>query len=61
MLTVPMALRVIRIADTLSVSAETRGIDLKRKRYSYVSLKFGAWDICFLALLAAVIVVGIMI
>lgn len=28
-LTVPMALRVIRIAETLSASAETRGIDLK--------------------------------
>ena len=27
-LTVPMALRVIRIAETLSASAETRGIDL---------------------------------
>lgn len=60
-LTVPMALRVIRIADTLSASAETRGIDLKRKRHSYVSLKFGALDICFLVLLAAVTAVGIMI
>ena len=31
-LTVPMALRVIRIAETLSASAETRGIDLKRRK-----------------------------
>ena len=30
-LTVPMALRVIRIAETLSASAETRGIDLTRR------------------------------
>jgi len=31
-LTVPMALRVIRIAETLSASAETRGIDLTRRK-----------------------------
>lgn len=30
-MTVPMALRVIRIAETLSASAETRGIDLNKK------------------------------
>lgn len=52
-LTVPTALRVIRIADTLSASAETRGIDLKYKRFSYVRLKFSVWDFCFLVLLAA--------
>ena len=47
-MTVPMALRVIRIAETLSASAETRGIDLNKKRSSYIQLKFGMADvICF--------------
>lgn len=58
-LTVPMALRVIRIAETLSASAETRGIDLKRKKSSYVSLSFGALDIITLLLLTAAIAVGL--
>ena len=39
-LTVPMALRVIRIAETLSASAETRGIDLKRRQSNFLSLRF---------------------
>lgn len=39
-LTVPMALRVIRIAETLSASAETRGIDLKRAKV--ISCHFGS-------------------
>ena len=34
-LIVPLSLRVIRIAETLSASAETRGIDLKCKRNSF--------------------------
>ncbi|MBS6844154.1 MAG: ATP-binding cassette domain-containing protein [Clostridiales bacterium] len=52
-LTVPMALRVIRIAKTLSASAETRGIDLKRRKSNYLSLRFSAWDVVFCVLLAA--------
>ena len=60
-LTIPMALRVIRIAETLSASAETRGIALKRKRNSYVSLHYSAWDLVFLILLLAAVVVGITI
>ena len=52
-LTVPMALRVIRIAETLSASAETRGIDLKRRKSNYLSLRFSAWDVVFCVLLAA--------
>ena len=51
-LTVPMALRVIRISETLSASAETRGIDLKRRKSNYLSLDFSAWDIAFLFILA---------
>lgn len=60
-LTVPMALRVIRIAETLSASAETRGIALKGKRSSYVSLHYGAWDLFFFLLLIAAVVVGLTI
>lgn len=58
-LTVPMALRVIRIAETLSASAETRGIALEGKRSSYVSLHYGAWDLLLFLLLIAAVVVGI--
>ncbi|HBA47627.1 MAG TPA: ABC transporter ATP-binding protein, partial [Lachnospiraceae bacterium] len=57
-LTVPMALRVIRIAETLSASAETRGIALGGKRSSYVRLSFCFWDFIFIFLLAAVLVIG---
>lgn len=60
-LTVPMALRVIRIAETLSASAETRGIALKGKRSSYVSLRYGAWDLIFFLLLIAAVLAGLTI
>ena len=57
-LTVPMAMRVIRIAETLSASAETRGIDLKRRKSSYLSLRFSVWDAAFLLMLAAATLLG---
>ena len=60
-LTVPMALRVIRIAETLSASAETRGIDLKRRKSSYISLHFSAADLVFCILLAASIAAGLIL
>ena len=60
-LTVPMALRVIRIAETLSASAETRGIDLTRRKSNYLSLRFSAWDIVFCVLLAASIAAGLIL
>ena len=60
-LTVPMALRVIRIAETLSASAETRGIDLNRRKSNYLSLRFTMWDIVFCALLAAAIAAGLIL
>ena len=60
-LTVPMALRVIRIAETLSASAETRGIDLKCRKSNYLSLRFSAWDIVFCVLLAAAIAAGLLL
>ena len=60
-LTVPMALRVIRIAETLSASAETRGIDLKRRKRNYLSLRFSAWDVVFCAVLAASVTAGLIL
>ena len=60
-LTVPMAMRVIRIAETLSASAETRGIDLKRRKSNYLSLRFSAWDAVFLLLLTAAALAGILL
>ena len=60
-LTVPMALRVIRIAETLSASAETRGIDLRRRKSNYLSLRFSAWDVVFCGLLAASIAAGLIL
>ena len=35
-------LRVIRIVETLPASAKTRGIDLKRRKSNYLSLRFSA-------------------
>lgn len=58
-LTVPMALRVIRIAETLSASAETRGIDLKRRKSNYISLRLSPWDAVFCALLAVSVAAGL--
>lgn len=60
-LTVPMALRVIRIAETLSASAETRGIDLKRRKSNFLSLRFSAWDVLFIIMLTASVVVGLIL
>lgn len=60
-LIVPMALRVIRIAETLSASAETRGIALSGKRSSYVRLSFQFWDFLFFLLLIAALVIGFII
>ena len=60
-LTVPMALRVIRIAETLSASAETRGIDLRRRKSSYISLSFSIWDIVFCAVLAVSVAAGLIL
>ena len=56
-----MALRVIRIAETLSASAETWGIDLKRRKSNYLSLRFSAWDAVFCVLLAASVSAGLIL
>ena len=60
-LTVPMALRVIRIAETLSASAETRGIDLHQRKSNYISLRFSVWDMVFCVILAAAVAVGLIL
>lgn len=54
-----MALRVIRIAETLSASAETRGIDLRLRKSNYLSLCFSVWDILSCALLTASVAAGL--
>ena len=56
-----MALRVIRIAETLSASAETRGIDLKRRKSNYLSLSFSAWDAVLCSLLAVSVAAGLIL
>ena len=43
-LVISLIFRVIRIGETLSASAETRGIGLKYKKTSYISLKFNLCD-----------------
>ena len=60
-LTVPMALRVIRIAETLSAFAETRGIDLKRRKSNFLSLRFSALDAVFAAVLLAAMAAGLLL
>ena len=56
---VPMALRVIKIGETLSASAETRGIGLKGRRESYVSVKASWRDVVFILLTIAALVIGV--
>ncbi len=60
-LTVPMALRVSRNADTRSASAETPGIDFPPRNSNYLSLRFSAWDVVFCVLLAASIAAGLIL
>ena len=51
----PLMLRVIRIAESLSASAETRGISLPWRRQSYTSLKIKMSDVLiFLAVLSLI-------
>ena len=54
---VPMTFRVIRIAESLSASAETRGIAMNRKRDSYIKLHLRSGDILLAALLAVSVAV----
>lgn len=58
-LTIPMALRVIRIAETLSASAETRGIALKGRKSNYLTLHPSWRDALAVLVLAAAVVWGV--
>ena len=55
----PLILRVIRIAESLSASAETRGIALPGRRQSFTSLKVNRSDGVLTVLIAALIGLGI--
>ena len=54
-LIVPMVFRVIRIAEALSASAETRGISLPGRRESYIEIGFHRMD-AGIAVLVAILV-----
>ena len=56
-----MVLGVMRIAETLFASAETRGSDLMGLKSNDLSLRFSAWDAVFCVLLAASVSAGLII
>lgn len=58
---VPMIFRVTRIGEALAASAETRGIDLKRKRYSYIAQHFCFMDFVMVILLVVAVTAGILL
>ena len=60
-LIVPMVFRVIRIAEALSASAETRGISLKGKRDSYVELGTSKVDVVLLGVAFILTVAGFLL
>ena len=53
-LIISLIFRVIRIGETLSASAETRGIGLKHKKTSYISLRFHLYD--YLLIIAMILI-----
>lgn len=55
---VPLTFRVIKIAEVLSASAQTRGIDLKCKRTSFVEIKFKTADYIFMIWFIVLLVVN---
>lgn len=57
-LIVPMVFRVIRIAEALAASAETRGISLPGRRDSYIAIGFHRIDFVILVLTMALILFG---
>ena len=56
-LIVPMVFRVLRIADSLSASAETRGIALNTHRHSYTTIHWTTTDTLFTLLLPLAILI----
>lgn len=61
LIVVPMIFRVIRIAEALSASAETRGIALSGKRQSFIALQLKKQDIFLTVILAVFTAVGIIL
>ena len=60
-LVVPMVFRVIRIAEALSASAETRGIALKGRRDSMIELKMGPADVIVMILATLLFAAGLVL
>ncbi len=58
---VPLVIRCMTIADELSASAMTRGLDLETKRVSYREVKIGIPDILITCVFAVAIVSGNML
>lgn len=58
-LIVSLVFRVIRIGETLSASAETRGIGLKHKKTSYISLRFNPWDYILMIGMISILIINI--
>lgn len=59
-LIVSLVFRVIRIGETLSASAETRGIGLKHKKTSYISLRFNPWDYILMIGMISILIINIL-
>ncbi len=58
---VPLVIRSMTVADELSASAMTRGLDLETKRSSYRIVRLGAWDVLFTFGMIAALAGGFMI
>ena len=58
-LIISLIFRVIRIGETLSASAETRGIALKHKKTSYVSLHFKLLDYLLMSCVILIFMINI--
>lgn len=60
-LIVPMVFRVLRIAEALAASAETRGIALAGRRESWIALRWRWVDGALLALFFLCVLIGILL
>ncbi len=60
-LIVPLSFRVIRIAEALAASAQVRGIDLNKRRTSYIEIKFSLLDVAVFIIFITLSIIGILI
>ncbi len=58
-LVISLIFRVIRIGETLSASAETRGIGLRHKKSSYISLRFRICDYSLMIAMVLILMINI--